>query len=120
MCGKLDRTQTIHDKKDPSFVSTKSKNLGGLELKLFARNGDEACCSATPIAVAKTNHWGNFNFKNVSVGSYWLATAVDGKAVSMPIDFKPDEHSRTLCSDQLFDVDENYNFGIMRGTVTLD
>jgi hypothetical protein len=119
ICGKLERTQTIAEKKNPSFVHIKSKSLPASELKLITRTNDRPCCSLGPVASVKTNHWGHFEFKMVAAGNYWLITTVDGKDVRMPIEFKPDKHSTTLCTDQFFDVDENYNFA-MSLTVTVD
>jgi hypothetical protein len=119
LCGKFEKTQAIPEKANPSFIHTKSKNLSASELKLFFRTSDAPCCSAVPVARVKTNHWGNFNFKNVAAGSYWLLATVDSKEVRMPLEFKPDKRSTAVCSEQFFYVDESYNFGIAE-TITVD
>jgi hypothetical protein len=119
ICGKLEKTRFVSDKAAPSIGHTNAKSLSASELNLFVRTADAPCCVGVAIATVKTNHWGNFNFKNVSAGPYWLVATVEGKDVQMPVDFKPDQRSTTLCSEQFFDVDENYNFG-MSATVTVD
>jgi hypothetical protein len=86
--------------------------LRGSELKLFKRTGDDPCCNGAVVATVKTHRFGGFDFKGVPTGSYWLTTNLDGRDVQMPIEFKTSKPTSTQCSDQFFNIDENYNFGL--------
>ena len=119
-CGKLDHVVRTLDRKNPSTVSEKRTALRDTQIILFERQDNQLCCnSSTAIETVRTGRGGHFEFKRAKAGRYWLTTNWKGKEYKIPVNFKPEKNSATMCSQQGIDLDDQGNAGCW-ATVTVD
>jgi hypothetical protein len=120
LCGKLDHVVRTPDRKNPSFISEKRTGLRDIQLTLFERHDDQACCeSSTAIETVRTGRGGHFEFKRAKAGNYWLSTNWKGREYTITVSIKPEKNSMTMCSQQGVDLDDEGDAGCW-ATVTVD
>jgi len=120
LCGKLDHLVPTPDRKNPSTVSEKRTALRDIQVILSERQDDQPCCdSSTKLETVRTRRGGYFEFKHAIAGDYWLSTNWMGKEYKIPVNFKPQKNSTTMCSQQGIDLDDQGNAGCW-ATVTVD
>lgn len=104
MCGKLEWVEEIPVKGKGAEFEEKSRPLKKVDIRLYRRENESSCCGmGLPIARAVTNGRGEFDFKNLVPGSYWVMVEVDGKEYSHAIKYVPSKVELS-CSDLLYDI----------------
>ncbi len=104
MCGKLEWVEKIPVNRKGTEFEEKSKPLKKVDIRLYRRESESSCCATgQPIARVMTNGRGEFDFKNLVPGSYWMVVEVDGKQYSHAIKYVPSK-AESSCSDLLYDI----------------
>jgi hypothetical protein len=105
LCGKVEHV-------DYSKTDFAAKNLQGVRMTLYQRGADISCCSnLAPLATTATNHWGNFKFKKMPPGPYWIAALVGGREYHLAIEFAPTKDGTIApCSDATYEIDDSGDF----------
>jgi hypothetical protein len=106
-CGRVEFVDETPVKGNVNQYNTKSKPIKRSAVRLYRRETESVCCGgAPPVAEALTNRRGEFEFKNVKAGNYWVVIVVDGKEYSHPIKYAPDAKDKTQinCSHFLYDL----------------
>ncbi|HKO04661.1 MAG TPA: hypothetical protein VJW51_07915 [Candidatus Acidoferrales bacterium] len=98
LCGKL-----------VSNTIQKPVRHGVLELHPF-REGDSCCGRTAPAARTRTSHWGNFKFKKVPAGDYWLFVQVNGRDFKMAVHYQPMKYPEYSCSLFTFFAQDSGSF----------
>jgi hypothetical protein len=120
ICGKLVRVVEIQDKKHGGALSEKTKALGGAKLLLYPRSSGISCCSGnSPSDEVATNRRGEFLFKVVPSGAYWVVARVDDQAFKVPILYQTAKTSQGPCSLNFFKIDLAGRFTYTT-TITVD
>jgi hypothetical protein len=104
MCGKLEWVEKIPVNRKGTEFEEKSKPLKKVDIRLYRRESESSCCGTEqPIARGVTNGRGEFGFKNLASGSYWMEVEVDGKQYSLAIKYVPSE-AESKCTDLLYEI----------------
>lgn len=100
ICGTIVYSHEV-PKKEPSGEDRyKRKSMRGVPVLLYACEEIVSCCkNLSPIGSLETGRSGNFEFKDVSPGKFWLVIHTNGHDAMMPIRYEPINDSRPLCSD---------------------
>ncbi len=114
LCGKVESV----DYSKPNYLR---KNLRGVRITLYRRDAETPCCGTlAPLAVATTSRWGNFKFKRMTAGSYWIAAQIDRRDYHTPVQLEPPKDGTVaICSDNTYDLDDSGNFGLAQ-YITVD
>ncbi len=92
-----------------------SEPLNNVKLALYPWEEGIACCRNTrPFFRTITGREGDFEFKNVDRGRYWLAVRNRQKTFQLAIAFDPGSRTAAspACWQQLFDIDAKGHFTI--------
>jgi len=86
LCGRLEQADSIPDKNIPGRSSIKYHPLKDVKLVAYERHGNSECCAAAPVAgETRTDKSGNFEFKGLTKGYYWLVARVELQDYQMSI-----------------------------------
>jgi len=104
MCGKLEWIEEIPVNRKGTEFQEKSRPLKKVEIRLYRRGNESSCCgTGLPVARSITNGRGEFDFKDLVPGSYWMVVEVDGKQYSHAIKYVPSS-AESSCSDLGYDI----------------
>ena len=108
LCGRLERTDRIPDKKVPGLYAEKNTPIKDAKLIAYeARSNAECCSNARVAAETVTNKSGSFEFKTLTKGFYWLATTIDSRDYRMPIRIGQLQDKQPVCSQMSFSIDDS-------------
>ena len=120
ICGRLVHEELIPIKGSPNSFESKMKSLRKVTVRLYQSQGNTSCCEGLPLVAQERTGWGgSFKFKRMTPGPYWVATRVNGRDYKMQVRFAPRKTDDTLCSNQLFVVDDSGKFQ-MAITITVE
>ena len=113
LCGRLEQADSIPDKTLPGRSSLKYHPLKDVKLVAYERHSNSECCaSATVAGETRTDKSGNFEFKGLSKGYYWLVARVELQDYQMSIRIGQLKDRQPVCSQLSYDIDEFGEFGL--------
>lgn len=119
MCGRLVSVQTIA-RGEGKNAEEKWKSLRRVPLKLYARGNETACCEGLSVAAKTvTGREGDFDFRKLNPGTYWVVARWNDKVYQLPITFTPEPKDNTDCSLQGLSINGEGSFDRWM-TVTVD
>jgi len=111
LCGKLEQTDSIPDKIIPGKYSVKYRPLKDAKLVVYERRSNSECCANTPaVAETRSDKSGNFEFKGLAKGYYWVTTRVELQDYQMAIRIGQLKDKQPVCSQMSFVIDEYGDF----------
>ena len=113
LCGRLEQADSIPDKNLPGRSSLKYHPLKDVKLVAYERHSIPNCCAAAPVAgETRTDKSGNFEFKGLSKGYYWLVARVELHEYQMSIRIGQLKDKQPVCSQLSYDIDEFGEFAL--------
>ena len=110
MCGRLVSVQTI-DRDAGKKVEEKWKSLKKVPLELYARGNEKVCCEGLSVtAKTVTGRRGDFDFRKLNPGTYWVVARWNDKVYQLPISFTPEPKVNTDCSLQGLSINSEGSF----------
>ena len=110
MCGRLVSVQTSPHGEGKK-VEEKWKSLKKVPLELYARENETACCEGLSVAAKTvTGRAGDFNFRKLNPGTYWVVARWNDKVYQLPIAFTPEPKDNTDCSLQGLSINGEGSF----------
>jgi hypothetical protein len=100
LCGILEHSDKIPDRKHPDTFSERRKPLRDIPVSLYDRSENHECCRGGPVATVHTMRGGRFDFKNIKPGSYWLVASWNGRDQGVDVVYEPGKETTTVCSEQ--------------------
>ncbi len=111
LCGRIEYVQRTPSGIQKTNNSAKRTGLKGLALELYESRADAACCKDLKrVEGTNSGRSGQFRFKPVSDGDYWVSTTWKGKQYPGPVVVRPptlEEH----CSFEGIEIDDKGNAG---------
>ena len=113
LCGRLEQADTAPNKNLPGRSSLRFQPLKDVKLVAYERHSNSECCANAPVAgETTTDKSGNFEFKALSKGYYWLVASVEGKKYQMSIRIGQLKDRQPVCSQLSYDIDEFGEFSL--------
>jgi len=107
LCGRLEQADSIPDKNLPGRSSLKYHPLKDVKLVVYERHSNSECCTGAAVAgETRTDKSGNFEFKELSKGYYWLVARVELHDYQMSIRIGQLKDKQPVCSQLSYDIDE--------------
>jgi hypothetical protein len=107
LCGKLEQVDSIPNKTLPGNYGSKYRPLKDVKLVAYERHSNGECCANAPVAgETTTDKSGNFEFKGLSKGYYWLVARVELQNYQMSIRIGQLKDKQPVCSQLSYDIDE--------------
>ena len=111
LCGRLEQSDSIPNKNLPGKSSLKYHPLKDVKLVAYERHSNAECCATAPVAgETRTDKSGNFEFKALSKGYYWLVARVELQDYQMSIRIAQLKDKQPVCSQLSYDIDESGDF----------
>ena len=111
LCGRLEQIDRVPDKTLPGMYSDKSRPVKDARLVAYEGRSNGECCDNSRVAgETKSNKSGNFEFKGLTKGYYWLVTTVDRQEYRMPIRIGKLQDKQPVCSQMAFAIDATGEF----------
>jgi hypothetical protein len=105
ICGRVVRDVS------PNKSSEQLKSISGAIVQLYDWNENRACCDVPALVESKTEHSGEFEFKNARAGTYWLLVNVKARKYAIKVGYEPNYSSDFgSCSDHLFIIKQSGDF----------
>jgi hypothetical protein len=105
LCGRLEQIDRVPDKSVPGAYSDKSRPVKETRLVAYEGRSNAECCANSKVAgETKSNKSGNFEFKGLTKGYYWLVTMIDRQEYHMPIRIGQLLDKQPVCSQMSFAV----------------
>jgi hypothetical protein len=115
LCGKLVRSEPRPIKGKFYRETMQQTSLSNVELRLYTRRDDSFCCqNLSPVAKVMSGDGGQFEFKNMSAGAYWLAALFDGRVYKMLIRYQLNKTPTDRCADLLYEITDSGSFELGR------
>jgi hypothetical protein len=113
LCGRLEQADSIPGKTLPGRSSLKYHPLKDVKLVAYERHSNSECCATAPVAgETRTDKSGNFEFKGLSNGYYWLVARVELQDYQMSIRIGQLKDKQPVCSQLSYDIDNFGEFGL--------
>ncbi len=107
LCGKLVSSKPYPVKGRHYIGSVEEKSLGKTDLTLFPRDKEAVCCiNLKAVAKITTGDDGQFEFKELKSGNYWLVAHLDGQDYKMAIRYQAKENPSDRCSDLTYEIED--------------
>jgi len=75
--------------------------LSRVRIRLFSPSID-CCALVTPVAEVTTGSDGNFQFRKLEPGDYWLVAAIEHAEYKVLVRYAPGKKASTKCSTFLY------------------
>jgi hypothetical protein len=113
LCGRLEMADTAPNTKLPGNSSLRFHPLKDVKLVAYERHSNSDCCVNAPVAgETMTDKSGNFEFKGLNKGYYWLVAKVELKDYQMSIRIGQLKDKQPVCSQLSYDIDEYGEFSL--------
>ena len=113
LCGKLERVDRIPDKRIPGKYTEKYFPFKDTKLVAYERTRNVTCCkTATVAAETRSGKSGDFEFKGLPTGDYWLVANVDPQEYRMAIRVQKLKDKQPVCSQMSFAIGESGDFSL--------
>jgi hypothetical protein len=113
LCGRLQHSNRIPHKNIPGQFSEKISPIKDAKLVAYEAPSNSVCCSNTRVAgEATTNKNGNFEFKGLTKGYYWLVARADDREYRMSIRIGQLQDKQPVCSEMSFEIDASGEFAL--------
>jgi hypothetical protein len=113
LCGRLEQADSIPNKTLPGKYTEKYHPLKDVKLVAYERQSNSECCVNAPVAgETVTDKSGNFEFKGLSKGYYWLVARVELHEYQMSIRIGQLKDKQPVCSQLSYDIDESGEFAL--------
>ncbi|MGC1416209.1 MAG: hypothetical protein WA817_13050 [Candidatus Acidiferrum sp.] len=107
MCGKLVSMEAVREKGKTSSSIFVAKPVSHARVRLFPPTASGDCCTLmTPSAEVLTARDGEFEFKKIEAGDYWLAAVIAGKEYKLLVRYEPSKKPEKSCSDSQYTLQE--------------
>jgi hypothetical protein len=111
LCGKLEQIDRIPDKTLPDVYSSKNRPVKDATLIAYEGRTTVECCANSKVAgETKSNKSGDFEFKGLTKGYYWLVTTIDRQEYRMAIRIGQLQDKQPVCSQMSFALDPSGEF----------
>jgi hypothetical protein len=111
LCGRLEQVDSVPDKVLPGRYSEKSHPLKDAKLVAYERHSNSECCAGAPVAAEiRSDKSGNFEFKGLPNGFYWLVARVELQDYRMAIRIGQLKDKQPVCSQMSFVIDAYGDF----------
>ena len=111
LCGRLQHTERVPHKSLPGQFSQKISPIKDAKLIAYEAPSNSVCCSNVRVAgEVTTNKTGNFEFKGLTKGYYWLVARVDNREYRMSIRIGQLKDKQPVCSQMSFEIDASGEF----------
>jgi hypothetical protein len=111
MCGQLVYSQELPVKGEENTFQDKTRPAKKVELRLFKGAANEPCCEKLPLVdKTTTRRDGQFKFKSVAAGDYWVETRANGRVYRLAVHYSPEKSDSVQCKDLLFEVKDSGEF----------
>jgi hypothetical protein len=115
LCGKVVHSEPMPIKGKFYRGSMQQTSLSNIELRLYPRREDGICCEdLSPVAKTMSGEGGQFEFKKIAAGAYWLAAQFNGHGYKMPIRYQPDKIATDRCTDLMYEISDSGSFELGR------
>ncbi len=120
MCGKLVTVEALPENgKTGSTID--GKPVAHARVRLFPPIASGDCCSLmTPSAEVFTGRDGEFQFKKIEAGDYWLVALIASKEYKLLVRYEPDKKVEKNCSDFQYTLKEGKFQLVRTATITVD
>jgi hypothetical protein len=113
LCGRLEQADSVPNKNLPGRSSLKYHPLNDVKLVAYERHSNSDCCANAPVAgETRTDKLGNFEFKGLSKGYYWLVARVELQDYRMSVRIAQLKDKQPVCSQLSYDIDEYGEFNL--------
>jgi len=117
LCGRLEQIDSTPDKLIPGKYSEKARPLKDVKLVAYKRQSNSECCATAPVAgEIRSDKSGNFEFKGLGNGYYWLVARVELQDYQMAIRIGQLKDKQPVCSQLSFVIDPYGDF-VLRNRV---
>ena len=113
LCGEFSHVDSRTAAKDSGTLE-KTTPLAAITLRVYARGKLACCADLVPLAEEKSGADGQFTFKSVKPGSYWLVALVAGREYKLSFQLRRPTNSSPSCSHQKFEIDDFGDFRLIR------
>ncbi|MGB8661591.1 MAG: hypothetical protein WCD34_14290 [Candidatus Acidiferrum sp.] len=121
MCGKLVSMEALPENGKTNSFSREAKPISHARVRLFPPTANGDCCSLmTPSAEVFSGRDGEFQFKKIEAGDYWLVAMIAEKEYKLLIRYQPGKKSAKNCSDFQYTLEEGKFQFVRTATVTVD
>lgn len=111
LCGRLEQVDSIPDKIFPGRYSVKYRPLKDAKLVAYERHSNSECCAGAPVAAeTRSDKSGNFEFKGLPKGYYWLVARVELQDYQMSVRIAQLKDKQPVCSQLSYVIDESGGF----------
>jgi hypothetical protein len=115
VCGRVVRNASS----DPSSHEN-LRSVSGAVVQLYKWRKESACCTESiPLAETKSRRSGEFEFRELPPGHYWLLVRAGRQQYAMAISYKSNKDDFGSCSDHLFTIERSGDFALLK-TIHVD
>jgi len=115
LCGKLVHSEPLPIKGKYYRGSMQQSSLSNIELRLYVRGEEGICCQdLKPVAKVTSADGGEFEFKKIASGDYWLAAQYNGHNYKMPIRYQADKIPSDRCENLMYEISDSGSFELGR------
>jgi len=101
VCGRLVSIGQVPEKGTTNSAPKEVKPLPHIRIRLFSPSID-CCALVTPVAEVTTGSDGNFQFRKLEPGDYWLVAAIEHAEYKVSVRYAPGKKASTKCSTFLY------------------